>query len=122
MREQGFVSRFHRAVELIGRRRTGAIIQVLLAIPARKKRVKDGFPVVAMVLCPKASETVLRSVPLASISARKRSAEVFSIFSTGRLRSNESRAPTTVSGEGLAQRTQMQRPHDRARVTREWCP
>jgi DNA-binding HxlR family transcriptional regulator len=36
--------RFHRAVELIGRRWTGAIVQVLLARPHRFIELKDAVP------------------------------------------------------------------------------
>lgn len=42
--QAGFCPRFHKAVELIGRRWTGAIIRVLLHDPARFSEVASAVP------------------------------------------------------------------------------
>ena len=39
-----FCPRYHRAVELVGRRWTGAIIRVLLSGPARFNTLRDAIP------------------------------------------------------------------------------
>ena len=44
MRERALCARFHKAIELIGRRWSGAIIQVLLAGPSRFAEMRASIP------------------------------------------------------------------------------
>jgi DNA-binding HxlR family transcriptional regulator len=43
-RQEGLCAKFHKAVELIGRRWTGAVIQLLLRGPSRYAELRDAIP------------------------------------------------------------------------------